>query len=135
MDQTALFYSQPTYGAGFPVFAGARRQRGGGIFGSLKNLFLPMAKKIGKNLLHQGIGLAKDIAQDAMEGKNIKDSILDRGKSRAIDIGKSAAREGIGALNTMIDKGGRRAPRRKRLAKRSLRKRPRKASLHRRVSR
>ena len=131
MDQTALFYSQPSHGAGFPVFMGSRRQRGGGLFGSLKKFFLPIAKKVGRNLLSQGVGLAKDVMQDAMEGKNIKSSFLDRGKSRAIDFGKSTAREGVSALQNMLGRGSRRAPRRrkhtKRLsAKRISRKRSRK---------
>lgn len=123
MDATALFYSHPSVGAGFPVFAGARRQRGGGIFGSLKNFFLPMAKKLGRNLLHQGVGLARDIAQDALEGKNIKNAFLDRGKSRAVNFGKSAAHEGLSALSNMIGKGGRHARRRRKPVKRISRKR------------
>ena len=136
MDQTALFYSRPTHGGGFPVFAGSRRQRGGGIFGSLKNFFLPVAKKIGRSLFSQGVGLAKDIAEDALAGKSIKSSFLDRGKSRALDFGKSAAREGVSALSSMIGKGSRRAPRRRRAAKRLSRKRKsRKPKSHKRSSR
>ena len=123
MDQTALFYSRPSHGAGFPVFMGSRRQRGGGIFGSLKNFFLPVAKKVGRNLLSQGVGLAKDVMQDALEGKNIKSSFLDRGKSRAIDFGKTAAKEGVSALQNMIGKGSRRAPQRRRRIKRASAKR------------
>ena len=134
MDHTALFYSHPSYGAGFPVFVGARRQRGGSIFGTLKNFFLPVAKKLGRSLFSQGVGLAKDVAQDVMEGKNIKSSFLDRGKSRALDFGKSAAKEGIGALHNMIGKGSRRARRRRRV-KRISRKRSRKPTSRRRVSR
>lgn len=126
MDETADFYSRPSHefrGGAFNVFAGSRRQRGGGIFGSLKNFFLPVAKKLGKSLAGVGIGLASDVVRDAMEGKNIKKSILKRGKSRAIDFGKTAAKEGIGALTNMIGKGSRRAPaRRKRLQRRQRRK-------------
>ena len=51
MDDTLAFYSRPSTeyrGGGFPVFAGSRRQRGGGIFGSLKRFFLPIAKNVGK---------------------------------------------------------------------------------------
>ena len=116
MDQTALFYSRPSHGAGFPVFMGSRRQRGGGIFGSLKNFFLPVAKKVGRSLFSQGVGLAKDVMQDALEGKNIKSSFLDRGKSRAINLGKSA-------LESMVGKGSRRAPRRRKAIKRASGKR------------
>lgn len=115
MDHTAAFYSRPSshVGGGFNVFAGSRRQRGGGIFGTLKNFFLPVAKNIGKSLFSHGVGLAKDVARDAMEGKSIKDSLMNRGKSRALDFGKSAVREGVGTLSNMVGKGGRRAPRKR----------------------
>lgn len=120
MDHTAAFYSRPSShvgGGGFNVFAGSRRQRGGSIFGKLKNFFLPVAKNLGKSLFSHGIGLANDVARDAMEGKSIKKSLMNRGKSRALDFGKTALREGIGSLSNMIGKGGRRAPRKKRKAK------------------
>ena len=49
MDHTVHFYSQPSYrgGANFPIFTGSRRQRGGGIFGSLGRMFAPIAKRVG----------------------------------------------------------------------------------------
>ena len=116
MDHTADFYSRPSHefrGGGFQVFTGSRRQRGGGIFGSLKNFFLPVAKHLGKKLLSHGVGLARDVAQDAMEGRSIKDSLINRGKARAIDFGKNTAREGIGALSNMVGRGSRRVRRRR----------------------
>ena len=122
MDYTADFYSRPSNefrGGGFPVFSGSRRQRGGGFFGSLKNFFLPIAKKLGRSLFTQGVGLANDVAFDTMEGKNIKESLKERGKARAVKFGKSAAREGMSALSNMIGKGSRRvSTRRKRLRRR-----------------
>lgn len=124
MDDTLAFYSRPSHeyrGAGFPVFAGSRRQRGGSIFGSLKRLFLPVAKNIGKNILKSGIGLARDVASDAMMGKDIKDSLLKRGKAAAFDVGSSAAKEGLSAMSELIGSGSRRYRRRHR----SLRKRRR----------
>lgn len=127
MDLTASFYSRPSHdyhGAGFPAFSGSRRQRGGGILGSLKNFFYPTFKRIGKSigrsLMNQGVGLAQDVANDALLGKNMKDSLINRGKSRAVSFGKSAAREGLDALSNMIGKGRRRGGRRrktKRLSK------------------
>ena len=116
MDPIAEFYSRPSdeyRGGAFNVFAGSRRQRGGGIFGSLKNFFVPIAKTLGKNLLSHGIGLARDVAQDAMEGKSVKNSLMDRGKARALDFGKSAARQSVHALSNMIGKGSRRARRKR----------------------
>ena len=133
MDQTALFYSRPSHefrgGAAFNVFAGSRRQRGGGIFGALKNFFLPMAKNLGKSLLSTGVGLASDLARDTMEGKNFKKSLIERGKSRALNFGKSAAREGLSALSSMVGRGRRRRRRKgtKRLSRRKSLKRRRRS--------
>ena len=140
MDDTLAFYSRPSTeyrGGGFPVFAGSRRQRGGGIFGSLKRFFLPIAKNVGKNLLSKGLGLARDVAQDALEGKNIKSSIVDRGKAAAINVGKDTAREGINAISNLIGRGKRRRYRQRQLHRRnSLRKRKaRSKSTKRRVKR
>ena len=124
MDYTAEFYSRPSTdfrGGGFPVFSGSRRQRGGNIFGSIKNFFLPIAKKLGRKLFTTGIGLATDIARDAMEGKSIKNALKERGKTYAKDFGKAAAAEGIGALTNMVGRGRRRA--RKRVKRAGKRKR------------
>ena len=116
MDQTALFYSRPSHdfrGGAFNVFAGSRRQRGGSIFGSLKNFFLPVAKNLGRSLLATGLGLAGKVANDTMQGKNFKKSLMEHGKSSAINFGKSAAQEGVNALSSMIGRGKRRARRRR----------------------
>ena len=129
MDQTSHFYSRPSYAfrggaGGFHVFSGSRRQRGGSFLGALKKFFFPIAKSLGRQLLSQGVGLASELANDAMSGKNLKDAIKTRGKASAINFGKSAARQGIGALTSMIGKGGRRAPRRRRKgARRGITKR------------
>ena len=62
-------------GRGHPVFTGARTQRGyglGGILGGLFRSAMPLikqgAKTLGREALRTGVG----IAQDAMEGKDIK---------------------------------------------------------------
>lgn len=127
MDQTALFYSRPSHefrGGAFNVFAGSRRQRGGGIFGSLKNFFLPVAKNLGRSLLATGLGLAGKVANDTLQGKNFKESLMEHGKSHAINFGKSAAKEGVNALSNMIGRGKRRVRRRrpKRIHKRKATK-------------
>ena len=125
MDQTALFYSRPSYdyrGGGFPIFAGNRRQRGGGIFGSLKKWFMPAIKSVGKNIVSHGIGLAQDLAADTMAGKNFKDSLISRGKAHAKDIGRHALNEGISAAS-MIGKGGRRVSRKRKRRAKSMSKR------------
>ena len=78
MDSTATFYSQPSYvssGGAFPVFAGGRRQRGGGIFGSLARMVLPALKSVGKSVLksagQQALGLATEVAQSALSGEGL----------------------------------------------------------------
>lgn len=129
MDSTADFYSRPSHdfrGGGFPVFSGSRRQRGGGIFGRIKSFFMPVVKRLGKNLLSQGVSLASDVVGDAMLGKNVKSSFINHGKRRAMEFGKNAASEGVSALSNMIGKGGRRSPR-KRLRRKTVGKRKRKA--------
>ena len=136
MDNTALFYSRPSYnfhgGGSFPVFAGSRRQRGGGIFGSLKKMFIPMLKRAGKSLISHGLAYAKDVTDDAMEGKNFKESLIKHGKARAISIGKSAAREGLKTASEMVGKGGRHVSRKRKRRAKSTPKR--KAKKRRRVS-
>jgi len=132
MDDTLAFYSRPSHqfrGGAFPVFTGSRRQRGGSIFGSLKRFFVPIAKSVGRNLLNRGLGLARDVAEDALAGKNIKSSLVNRGKAAAIDVGKSTAKEGLNAISKLIGSG-------KRGRQHSLRKRKaRSKSCKRRVKR
>ena len=141
MDRTADFYSRPSHdfsGGGFSVFAGSRRQRGGGIFGSLKNFFMPVAKNLGKSLLSHGLGLARDVTNDALAGKNIKSSLMDRGKAQAVNFGKNVAREGVDALSNMVGRGSRRVWNMKRIGRGRSQKRKRKAKrkiLRRSVSR
>ena len=103
MDRTASFYAQPSYGGGFPVFSGSRRQRGGGIFGALARVALPFAKRIGTSLLKKGarqaIGLAQDVASDVVAGKNIGQSIKSHGKSRLKQFGRRALATGAKELS------------------------------------
>ena len=84
MDATASFYSHPVYGAGLPIYAGSRRQRGGSVLGALARTALPVLKRIGrqavKTATRQGIGMAKDVVLDTFKGHNIKDSFKERGK-------------------------------------------------------
>ena len=136
MDRTADFYSRPSHdfrgGAGFHVFAGSRRQRGGSVLGSLKGLFMPIAKDLGKAAVATGVALAQDVVRDKMMGKNLKSSILEHGKARGLDFAKtavkSAAKGGLlGKLTSMFGKGNRRASRRlrrKSLKRRRRRRRP-----------
>ena len=86
MDRTAAFYSAPSYhyrgAGGFPIFSGSRRQRGGGILGSLAKMAMPMLKTVGKAALGQAVGFAKDVATDIAQGRNVKQSLKNRGLKR-----------------------------------------------------
>lgn len=129
MDKTVEFYSRPSYeyrGGSFPVFVGSRRQKGGSIFGSLKRLFMPVAKKVGKSLLSQGVGLAQDVMKDANSGTSLKESFKRRGRSRAINFGKTAARHGLNTLSDMIGQGRRRVSRKRKRRAKSSKRRPNK---------
>ena len=129
MDRTADFYSRPSYlsrGGYFSVFAGSRRQRGGSVFGSLKRMLIPMAKKVGKSLLSQGVGLAQDVVQDTSEGSSFRDSLKKRGKARAVRFGKSTARAGLNTLSDMIGEGSRRVSRKRKRRAKSSKRRPKK---------
>ena len=89
MSSTSSFYAQPSYvsGAG-AIFSGARRQRGGSIFGALKSVVAPFISGIGrslkKNAMTNALGLATDMIGDLATGKNMKASLLNRGKERGL---------------------------------------------------
>ena len=132
MDATANFYSRPSYSGGsFPVFSGSRRQRGGSIFGALKRIALPMVKRIGSSLLNtvktEGVKLGKDVLSDIAEGRNIKETLVNRGKAAAINVGKRSLRN---AVKTVTGAGRKRRRRRrstfKQIRKRSASKQKRK---------
>lgn len=102
MDHTAHFYSKPSYiGAGV-IFSGARRQRGGSILGALKSVVLPIVKRIGRSFgrvaSKNALGLATDVLHDTISGRNIKDSIINRGKNRLFQT----ANEGLTNIGSAI---------------------------------
>lgn len=85
MNRTAAFYSRPSYlsGAG-GIFSGARRQRGGSILGALKSVVKPLANNLGSSLKSNAFGFAKDVVGDIVKGRNLKDTLLSRGKERGL---------------------------------------------------
>jgi len=96
MDRTATFYASPTYaqrGGGIPIFSGSRRQRGGGIFGALKNFFMPLLhgvkQRVANRAKSEAWGLAKNVAWDAFRGKNIGNSLKTHGLESAKRLGKN----------------------------------------------
>ena len=102
MDYTASFYSKPSYIGGGIVFSGARRQKGGNILGSLKTIVLPVLKSVGRKFSRiaskQALGLASGIVADAIAGKNVKQSLINRGKHTLLDT----ANEGLSSLNNLF---------------------------------
>lgn len=108
MDRTATFYSQPSFvGAGFPVFSGSRRQRGGSIFGSIQRTVLPIIKNIGKKVFKKAVGQAasvgRDVVGDILRFRNPKQTLITRGRQAAQellkDTGKIALGETFGKLS------------------------------------
>jgi hypothetical protein len=81
-------------GHGLPYFAGAHVQRGhglGGLFKSLGAALLPVlksgAKFAGKELLSSG----GQVISDVLEGRNVMDSLRQRGKQGLHRVARGAA--------------------------------------------
>ena len=102
MDYTASFYSKPSYIGGGVVFSGARRQKGGNILGSLKTIVLPVLKTVGRKFgqiaSKQALGLASGVVADALDGKNVKQSLISRGKRTLLDT----ANEGLSSIGSLF---------------------------------
>lgn len=68
---TSYYVSQA--GTGLPGFHGLRYQKGAGFWGSIwSKIGLPFMKFLGKTALHGGL----NVAADALEGKDIKESAM-----------------------------------------------------------
>ena len=129
MDSTAYFYSRPSYATGAgAIFSGARRQRGGSIFGALKSIVAPLLSGVGRslkrNVIRNAVGLANDVVTDVSSGKNIKTSLMTRGKQR-----------GLNMLKQTLGNVTRRAPKRTRGRRKNQKGAGRKHSRKRRASR
>ena len=102
MDSTSAFYSQPSYVGGGVIFSGARRQRGGSILGALKSIVVPVLKTVGRSFgriaTKGALGMASDVINDTLSGRNVKESLKSRGKQRLLN----AANEGLSTLGNMI---------------------------------
>ena len=94
-------------GRGHPVFTGARTQRGyglGGILGGLFRSAMPLikrgAKALGREALRTGVG----IAQDALDGKNVKKAA----KSRLLHAGRNLTNKAVRSVMGRRSQGPRR---------------------------
>lgn len=108
MDRTAAFYASPTYiqrGSGaIPIFSGSRRQRGGSILGAMKNFFMPLLQGV-KNVAVRraksaALGLAKNVAQDVMSGRNLGSSLKTRGLQSVRRLGKDVLQDAVSHVKT-----------------------------------
>ena len=116
MDATARYYSRPSYlrGSGFPVYSGSRRQRGGSILGAIKTFFTPIVRSIAKSGTKQALGLASDVARDAIFGnKSVGVAIKQHGLRRAKRMGANALNQVVSNVSNMLGKPQRK-PSRKR---------------------
>jgi hypothetical protein len=85
-------------GGMLPAFQGVRYQRGHGFFGKLfSNSVLPALKFLGKKALSTGV----NVAQDMLEGQNIRDSFA----SRARQSGREVAEEALERARQLSQRG------------------------------
>lgn len=122
MDRTSLYYSAPSYnfrGAGFPVYAGSRRQRGGNILGALRSFVAPILNSLKRKAINESFGLAKGVMLDAVTGKNVKQSLINRGKKSVRNLGTSVAKDALQSVSkNFIPTGSQRRTVKKRRATR-----------------
>ena len=129
MDATASFYSKPSYhGGSFPVYSGSRRQRGGGILGALARIALPMAKRLGTSVLRtakrEGLKLGANVVSDLAQGRNIKDSLLEHGKTAAMNVGKKSLKTAARTIAPQKRRRSKSVSKQKRKRPQANRKRP-----------
>ena len=97
----ANFYTAPTnMSGGYTVYGGYRRQRGAGIFGSFRKYMAPIGRQafsglksiarnktvqdIAKKAAAKGAEVLTGVAVDALQGRNIGESLRERGREVAL---------------------------------------------------
>ena len=107
------------------MYSGSRRQRGGGILGALARIAMPMAKRLGTSVLRtakkEGLRLGANVVSDLAQGRSIKDSLVDHGKTAARNISQKTL---ANVANTVAGNNNGRKRRRKSVTKQNS-KRPR----------
>ena len=86
------YFSQS--GNGIPIFIGGRSQKGHGIgsfFSGLGRMVLPWIKTGGKALLREGLSTGLQVANEALSGRNIGESLRDHSKAAGQRLLQSAA--------------------------------------------
>ncbi|RWS08005.1 hypothetical protein B4U80_07507 [Leptotrombidium deliense] len=119
MDEVLEYYRNQA-GSGLSGFAGTRYQRGNGIFSSLwTKIGLPVLRFLGKQAISTGL----NVASDALDGRNIKES--------AVDHLKTSGRNTVDYLRQLNQQSGRGVKRRKQTKTKAIKKRkkPKKAAV------
>lgn len=92
-----MWLSQLQAGHGLGTYTGERYQRGyglGAIFGSLLRSIMPFAKNVGRAVGKQALRTGASVAQDVLDGTDIRESLKIRGKQGM----RQVARKGIHAV-------------------------------------
>ena len=75
------YHRRKQRGYGLPYYQGMQVQRGRGLGGVLsglfRNVFLPTAKNVGKNLLKYGAKKAAGVLQGVSDGKHLRQAVVD----------------------------------------------------------
>ena len=113
-------YYQSQAGSGLSnirIYKGFPYQRGYGIGTVMKRFGIPLLEFLGKHLLSTGMSIGSDI----LAKKNIRDSVRQRLK----DGSKSAVKDGLSKLSTLVDQAGsgRKVYKRRKITKTKIKKR------------
>ena len=90
----SLFKQQ--IGSGLVGYSGSRFQRGAGIgnlFSGLMKAILPMAKTAGRAIGKQALVTGVNVANDALQGRNVKEALEQHGKRGAASLLRRGARK------------------------------------------
>ncbi|MEL7308554.1 MAG: hypothetical protein AAGK05_12260, partial [Pseudomonadota bacterium] len=78
------------------------------IFGSIKSFMSPILSRVKKHFLRNAtknvLGLVKDVGSDIVSGKNVKNSVIQRGLKRSLSTLKGTISGAFG--NTRRRRGG-----------------------------
>lgn len=81
-------------GQGIPVFVGSRNQRGHGIgsfFSGLGRMVLPWLRTGGKALLREGVSTGLKVANEALSGRNVGESLREHTRTAGQRLLQQAA--------------------------------------------
>ena len=82
-------------GSAYPIFTGIPYQRGAGIGSLFRSIFmrylLPLGKQAGLALGRQGLESGSKVLTNVLEGKDLKDSLIDEGKAGLKNLLEKAA--------------------------------------------